>query len=56
MILSLYEQAAARVWEYQVRNTPGVSSNERLEVTEKYFEDDSEIFIKYDLELLGGLG
>jgi hypothetical protein len=47
-MLSLYEKVAARTGQYQARNTTGVSSNEQVGVTERYFQDDNEMFIKYD--------
>jgi len=47
-MLSLYELMAARTGEYQVRNTTGVSNNEQVGVTERYFQDDNEMLIKYD--------
>lgn len=55
MILSLYEQTAARAGECQIRNASGISSNEQVKLTERYFEDDGETFSKYDLKLLDGL-
>jgi hypothetical protein len=43
-MLSLYELVAARTGE----NTRGVSNNEQVGVTERYFQDDNEMLIKYD--------
>jgi hypothetical protein len=47
-MLSLYEPVAARTGEYQARNTTGIPSNEQVGLTERYFQDDKEMLIKYD--------